>query len=271
MRYSLDSDPGRRYELNEDVVVFDAEAGVWLVADGMGGHPAGEVASAIAARKVLELAGPEGDLVTAITAAHREIVAVAAQSPDRDGMGTTIVVVRIRGVDATIAWVGDSRAYLWRNGQLRQMTKDHSFMQLLIEGKRITPEEARRHPQRNVVTQVLGVGDPRPDQMTFELRPGDLLLLCTDGLNDELTDTEIAGQLENQADFDGVARALVRSACEAGGRDNVTACVLDPELAASTTVVRGAGVEVGEKRVAAWIAVGVVIAVIVSIVLLSGG
>ncbi|MDP6376098.1 MAG: SpoIIE family protein phosphatase [Pseudomonadales bacterium] len=106
-------------------------------------------------------------------------------------------------------------------------------MQLLLKQKHISPEDARNHPRRNVVTQVLGVGDPKPDTASIALRPGDWLLLCTDGLNDELTDDEIGAILQQDMEFSELAKALVRAACDAGGRDNVTALVLAPDVAAT--------------------------------------
>ena len=286
MRYSVHTDPGRRYELNEDVAVFDEASNIWLVADGMGGHPAGEVASEIAATKVLELARQDDNLTSAYQAAHQEIIDDAARTEGCEGMGTTIVGMLIRGNEALFAWVGDSRGYLWRNGQLRPVTRDHSFMQLLLDQKRITPAEARNHPQRNVVTQVLGVGEPEPDTTRIALRQGDWLLLCTDGLNDELTDEEIGAILGSDLAFDALAGALVESACNAGGRDNVTALIVAPEIdgsasASETTLERPEQSSVAaepEPRAprsssAMWATVGIalVAAVLVSVWYLWGG
>ena len=150
---------GLRRELNEDTYYGDAELGLWLVADGMGGHEFGEVASALARDAVVREVRAGRPLAEAIRRADEDIIKHSRQRAESLPMGTTMVALRIIDNRFELAWVGDSRAYLW-NGQLRQLSSDHSYVQELIDQGAITAEQARAHPHRNVVTQALGVTDP---------------------------------------------------------------------------------------------------------------
>ena len=221
---------GLRRELNEDTYYGDSELGLWLVADGMGGHEYGEVASALARETIVREIRDGTPLPQAIRIADEEIIRASRRRNDALPMGTTVVAARVQGKRFEVAWVGDSRAYLWRDGQLAQLSHDHSFVQQLIASGALTSEQARNHPQRNVVTQALGVTDPthlNVESLTGELQPGMQLLLCSDGLTEEVDDGGIAGVLA-QADCSAqeCVDGLVAAALDGGGSDNITAVLV---------------------------------------------
>ena len=220
------SDPGNREGENEDAIGWDEEHQLWLVADGMGGHAAGNVASRIATEKLLA-ADSARPLEDRIVDAHEAIVTAADEDASRAGMGTTIVVARVDGDDAEIAWVGDSRAYLWRRGQLQQLTRDHSYLELLRAQDILTEEQIRADPRRNLVIQTLGLGEPKPSVHELPLRYGDWILLCSDGLNDEVEDDEIAAILARQSTVQGAVDELVQAALDNGGRDNTSVVIVE--------------------------------------------
>jgi len=225
MRVVGDTHPGRVHDHNEDAIGWDLTAGLAFVADGMGGHAAGEVASGIA-RETL-LAGAGRPLAEAVLDAHRAIAHASDTVPEQHGMGSTVVALRLDGDIGELVWVGDSRGYLWRRHRLERLTRDHSFLELLLQSKRISEAEARDHPNRNLVTQTLGIGDPAPDRERVSLQPGDWVVLCSDGLNDELTDTEIAEVLEQSGSQEAAVTRLIESAVAHGGRDNVSVVIVD--------------------------------------------
>ena len=217
---------GLRRELNEDTYYGDSELGLWLVADGMGGHEYGEVASALARETIVREIRDGTPLATAIRVADEEIIRISRRRHDALPMGTTVVAARINGNRFEVAWVGDSRVYLWRDNQLVQLSQDHSYVQELIANGAITQEQARSHPHRNVVTQALGVTDPRNlnvETMTGELKPGMQLLLCSDGLTEEVDDGTIARVLsQSDCSAQECVDTLVAAALDGGGSDNVT-------------------------------------------------
>ena len=266
IRSAASTNVGRVHSLNEDSLGADPERGVWLVADGMGGHAAGEVASRVARDTILAEIVAGRDLRDATLTAHAAVVQEAAVNDAYKGMGTTSVALRITDARCEVVWVGDSRGYLFRAGELTQLTKDHSFMQLLIDRQHLTPEQARTHPKRNVVTQVLGYGDPAPDSVTCALQQGDVLMLCSDGLYDELSDPEIGDIMRAEADLQICVDQLVNKACDKGGRDNIStvlvrydgpSAVIKSDIAPDphrTTVVRGkaiTGAVIGAASMAA--------------------
>lgn len=217
---------GLRRDLNEDTYYGDSELGLWLVADGMGGHEYGEVASALARDAIVREVRAGASLANAIRRADEDILRTSRRRNDALPMGTTVVAARVSGARFEVAWVGDSRVYLWRDGKLAQLSQDHSYVQELIAGGAITHEQARTHPQRNVVTQALGVTDPRSlnvETMTGELRPGMQLLLCSDGLTEDVDDGRIA-QVLGMADCSAqeCVDTLVAAALDGGGSDNIT-------------------------------------------------
>ncbi len=216
---------------NEDSLVVSPP--LYVVADGMGGHAAGEVASEIAVNVIAAEAPQEPDaeaLAQAVEAANREVLLASRDGRGRTGMGTTVTAAILEEERLVIAQVGDSRAYLLHKGELQQLTRDHSLMADLIEAGQITPAEARTHPQRSVITRALG-SDPlmRPDLYEINVETGDRLLLCSDGLSSMLTDEQIAATLQRFPDPQRCATQLVNEAIAAGGYDNVTVIVRDVE------------------------------------------
>lgn len=222
---------------NEDALLVETPSGVFAVADGMGGHAAGEVASHLAIEAIGdslrdrnqngELSVPEL-LLQAVEEANQRIANRMEERPECRGMGTTVVVAVVNGGQFWVAHVGDSRAYLLRDGNLRQITTDHSFVNELVRLGMLSREQAARDPRRNVVTRALGSGTVVvPDIQQELLQPGDLVLLCSDGLNTMLGDKRISDLLAAPAgDLQGVCERLVAAANEAGGEDNITVVVL---------------------------------------------
>ena len=217
---------GLRRELNEDTYYGDSELGLWLVADGMGGHEYGEVASALARETIVRETRQGTPLPQAIRIADEEIIRASRQRSDALPMGTTVVAARIFGNRFEVAWVGDSRAYLWRDGKLAQLSHDHSYVQELIAQGAISVDQARTHPHRNVVTQALGVTDPQTlnvETLSGELAPGCQLLLCSDGLTEEVDDRTISRALgDTRCSAQECVDGLVAAALDGGGSDNVT-------------------------------------------------
>lgn len=214
-------------EHNEDSLAVAPP--LFVVCDGMGGHAAGEVASEIAASTIARYAPDYPDaygLGQAVEAANLAIIRAAQEGRGRSGMGTTCTAAMLENERLVIAQVGDSRAYLLHGGQLQQITRDHSLMADLIEAGQITPEEAKHHPRRSVITRALG-SDPRtePDLYEINVSTGDRLLLCSDGLTAMLDDREIADIMRRIADPQRCASKLVELAVAAGGHDNVTVIV----------------------------------------------
>lgn len=232
--YAAVTDVGQVREHNEDAIL--AEQNVFVVADGMGGHAAGEVAAALAVEQFAVLAGradlrPE-DLVQAVAKANEAILSVAARRGETAGMGTTVAGVCLGEDDGTVCWlvfgVGDSRVYRYGVDGLAQVTVDHSEVEELIEAGRLSPEDARYYPRRNVVTRSLGSDPaPTPDVWVLPAVPADRFLVCSDGLTGEVRDDEIAAIVEGNPDPQAAADELVAHALAAGGHDNVSVIVVD--------------------------------------------
>lgn len=236
LRWGTATDEGQMRSQNEDR--YHAGDGLFVVADGMGGHLAGEVASEMAVTRLRENLPVDAPtsldmLVGAIDQANKEIHAGSIERADQAGMGTTVTAIAVvedphDGEVFGIANVGDSRCYVVRHGRLRQLTIDHSFVQELVAEGAITRDEARLHPRRNIVTRALGIEPTvRIDSWTMPIFQGDRLVLCSDGLVDEVADDEISRVLLDHADPDAAAHALVDSANAAGGRDNITVVIVD--------------------------------------------
>ena len=223
------TDIGCLRDHNEDSLVVTPP--LFAVADGMGGHAAGEVASEIAVRVLSELAPEHPDveaLGRAIEEANRAVIQAAREGRGRQGMGTTMTAAMLEGERLVIAQVGDSRAYLLHQGKLQQLTRDHSLMADMIEAGQLTPEEARTHPQRSVITRALG-SDAHlpPDIYEINVETGDRLLICSDGLSGMIFDDQIENTLRRVQDPQRCASQLVNEAIAAGGHDNVTVIVAD--------------------------------------------
>jgi PPM family protein phosphatase len=250
LRISADaqSDVGRKRKGNEDALCLNDEQRLYVVADGMGGHAAGEVASRVAVDAIaefVELTGGnqeitwpfgldetisyEGNrLKTAVRHANTRVIEATRESAEYEGMATTVAAVLVDGDIANLAHVGDSRIYLWNGQSIEQLTRDHSWVNEQIENGAISPEQARSHPLRNVVTRALGGrADLVVDIQSRRMAPGDMLLLCSDGLTTMIPDDGIARILrESEGDVARATSALVSEANERGGEDNITVVLL---------------------------------------------
>jgi PPM family protein phosphatase len=218
------TDAGRQRHANEDS--YYARAPVYAVADGMGGAQAGEVASRIAADAFDERTDdgtPEQQLARVATEANRRIFDLAQEDSSRSGMGTTLTGVLVDGDEIAIVHVGDSRAYVFRDSELRQLTRDHSLVEELRRQGRLTPEEAEEHPQRSIITRALGPDrEVQLDVHTHRARSGDVYLLCSDGLTSMVREGRVQEILAGSESLQGAVDALVAEANEMGGRDNIT-------------------------------------------------
>ncbi len=222
---------GAKRAANEDALVDRPKIGLWAVADGAGGHSAGALASGILAECLQGM--PDGlshdaavmEVRRRVDAAHQEMGSEATRRGQGIIVASTLVVLVVRERQYTCLWAGDSRAYLLRGGQFRQLTRDHSLVQSLVDAGAITAEEAAHHPRGNVITRAVGADDAgfALDAISGEVDPGDRLLLCSDGLNKSLTDLEIAAQLAGA----GPAEALIKAALEKHATDNVTAVAVE--------------------------------------------
>ncbi|OGS41930.1 MAG: hypothetical protein A2506_03035 [Elusimicrobia bacterium RIFOXYD12_FULL_66_9] len=240
------TDPGCVRKNNEDNLSMDAELGLLVVADGMGGHNSGEVASEIATATILDfgrkmLGGrksmvPEGgspeltargrQLEYFIKTANTMIYEKGRAFPKDAGMGTTVVAALLDAKSMTVAHVGDSRLYLWRRGELAQLTDDHSLVGEMVRRGQMSPEDAARSPQQNILTRALGAeGDVAVDVAEHPLFPGDVVLLATDGLSKMVDDAEVSGMIASEVDLQKLVDALIGKARAAGGVDNVTVVV----------------------------------------------
>jgi len=224
-RHASRSDTGRKRRRNEDAYVVQPP--LFAVADGMGGAQAGEVASRLAVEALADDdggTGGESRVLQLIQEANRRVYEHQGSNSDTSGMGTTMTVALVEDGIVTIGHVGDSRAYLVRDGAVDQLTEDHSLVAELIRSGKLSPEEAESHPQRSVITRALG-SDPDVDVDTFtvEAQPGDVFLLCSDGLTSMVGDESILEAVEgHRGDLDGAASELVQRANRAGGEDNIT-------------------------------------------------
>jgi serine/threonine protein phosphatase PrpC len=224
------SDTGRKRRHNEDAFVVHPP--LFAVADGMGGAQAGELASRLAAEAVAGEAGDTGGLervTSLVQAANRRVYDRSREDSAVSGMGTTLTVALVEDGVVTIGHVGDSRAYMLRDGALEQLTHDHSLVAELVRSGRLTPEEAEQHPQRSVITRALGT-DPNVDVDTYSVdaRPGDVFLLCSDGLTSMVGDAAILRIVEQHRDnLDTAARELIATANRGGGEDNITVVFFD--------------------------------------------
>ncbi len=243
------TDVGRKRRHNEDAYLIDESRGLFVVADGMGGHAAGEVASRITVESIQEfIAGTEDQhestwpygfnnrysfegnrLTTAVEKANERVIRAVANRPELKGMGTTVVAALFENGRATFVHVGDSRAYLLRKGELRRLTDDHSWVQEQVNAGILSPDEAKSHPLKNVVTRALGGGTHvSPDLIEVPLSHGDRFLLCSDGLTGMVSDDELFENVGTAEPLEEkIVRRLIELANEHGGVDNVTAIVIE--------------------------------------------
>jgi serine/threonine protein phosphatase PrpC len=226
------TDTGRQRRANEDSLL--SRAPLFVVADGMGGAQAGEVASRIAVESfaggVRDTAQPEAALAALAREANARIYELSHSNAEQAGMGTTLTAVYVGERELAIAHVGDSRAYRFRDGELLRLTEDHSLVDELLRQGRLTPEEAVEHPQRSVITRALGPeGTVEVDTRSYAARDGDVYLLCSDGLTTMLAEQQLASILAAHATLRDAGEALIAAANDAGGRDNITVVLLRVE------------------------------------------
>lgn len=243
-----------RREGNEDAYSVREDLGLYLVADGMGGHAAGEVASKLAAETIegvvrdtrnadvsstwptpfdISLTINGNRLKTAFSMANRRLTAAMESDEHLRGMATTVAAVLIAGDKATVGHVGDSRVYRQRDGELSTLTEDHSWVNEQVRAGRLTDNDARRHPWRNVVTRAItGGDDPSPDIREIELLAGDRILICSDGLSSVVPNDQIHSLIKAGSSPEAVSAALIDAANDAGGPDNITVVIIDVESAA---------------------------------------
>ncbi len=243
MKFAIKSDIGQRRKVNEDAAgYFESKNNIplMMVCDGIGGHNAGEIASAMALMSIgqawektefNDIEEVYQWLIQKITEANEAIFTRSAQYEDLYGMGTTVVVASIIGNQLMIANVGDSRAYVLRNFQLKQLTEDQSLVNALLKSGEITPEEAENHPNKNIVTQSLGVtSSVEIDFVRMTIKNEDTLILCSDGLSDMLSLEEIRNVMNHYSDVEQQVEKAVQEANEAGGRDNITVAIAKIQL-----------------------------------------
>ncbi|MEO8891482.1 MAG: protein phosphatase 2C domain-containing protein [Coleofasciculaceae cyanobacterium] len=230
------TDPGLLRSFNQDAYHLDPDGRFFIVADGMGGHAGGQEASLIATQKIQAYLEENWQssiessklLEEALYDANQAIIEDQKSHPERSDMGTTVVVVMFRLQDSWFSHVGDSRLYRFRQSKLEQITEDHTWVAKAMKAGEITPEQARVHPWRHVLSQCLGRRDLPPVEVEpFDVQPGDRLLLCSDGLTEELDDSIIASDLKLGIENQEIAAKLIEAAKEEGGRDNITVVIVE--------------------------------------------
>lgn len=250
LRYAAKSDVGCHRSNNEDSFIAAPEMNLWVLADGVGGQDAGEVASDIACRVIRDAVSEGVNLEGAIHRAHDAILAAPEEGHGRPGMASTVVALRVDGDRFQVSWVGDSRCYLWSHDRgLEQISRDHSLVQRLLEEQHITEEEAAKHPGRNVVLQALGqesIERLQVDSIQDRFEDGQIVLMCSDGLNDYVAHEDIVAAFKNHTDVTDIADQLVAKTLANDGGDNVTVVVVKLD-SASTTVA-----SVSKKKAAWW-------------------
>lgn len=222
------SHAGLKRDHNEDAYVANEQLGLWLVADGVGGHANGEVAASIVRDTIVSNVASGARLVDAIQYAHSAVLDEIRNRNGKSNMGSTVVALIIKGDQYQIAWVGDSRAYLF-DGHLTRLTRDHSPVSEMLANGDITAQQAARHPERHVLSQSLGVSEKneiRPDTIEGTFEPGQQFLLCSDGLSDELDDKAMSRAISGASTPQQQISALIAAALESGGNDNVSAVIV---------------------------------------------
>jgi serine/threonine protein phosphatase PrpC len=230
IQYAIHSVPGQVRAHNEDSILSCPELGLWVIADGMGGHQRGEVASAIAVATIADSLRQQDSLEAAVHAANQAIIAAAKLDPASKGMGSTVVAVKLKGAEYELAWVGDSRAYLLEGKTISPLSKDHSWVQVMIDLGQLSAAQARNHPRKNEITQCLGYESL---ELEVGLQQGVLkndqrLLLCSDGLHGELSEQQLL-KLGSRGELDTAVLELLNAANAAGGKDNISCALLMAE------------------------------------------
>ncbi|RJP46247.1 MAG: serine/threonine-protein phosphatase [Desulfobacteraceae bacterium] len=223
--YGYATHAGAVRQVNEDNLCLLPDIGLFAVADGMGGHRGGRTASRITVENLAAHIRGGNSLIRAIEEIHHEILQAATSDPALSGMGSTVVAMKIINGRYDIAWVGDSRAYVWNGVTLKQLTRDHSYVQYLLDEGQITAADALNHPQKNIILQALGaqdMADVLPDTISGVFPENEMILLCSDGLTTEVGDDGIAAILSRETSPQNAADRLVEAAISNGGSDNIT-------------------------------------------------
>ena len=240
-KYSVKTDIGPVRSVNQDFFGVHPEKGIFVIADGMGGHLAGEVASRIAVKEIIEFLdnklvceSGEDEIFRAIedsmNSANMKILEESRADIKKTGMGTTVVAAVLCGRKLYAGWAGDSRAYIYRNGNIGQITKDHSYVQVLIDSGKITERESFTHPHRAVITRAAGINDVlESDLVKADIKAGDIIILCTDGVTGGITADELGGFFSFNDDTEKIAGEIITASLKRGGSDNSTAIVIKIE------------------------------------------
>lgn len=234
MRWSQATEVGKVRQRNEDSILVAADIGLFAVADGMGGHRAGEVASSLALNKLeMHMRSGAGDnisgsLAEGVKLANSSVFETSEREAALKGMGTTLTAAVIKNNKVVLSHVGDSRAYVIRKAEITQLTRDHSLVQELYSVGGITRDQAREHPQRNILTRALGTDrEVEVDMISIRPESGDVLLLCTDGLTSLVEDSEILEFCIRSRNLDEAAAVLIRAAMDRGGNDNISVILVE--------------------------------------------
>jgi protein phosphatase len=237
-KYSARTDIGLVRSVNQDFYGVHPEKGIFIIADGMGGHPAGEVASKIAVEEIISFLDknlPAGSgeqeifraIEDSINSANLKILNEGRSDAKKSGMGTTVVAAVLSGTKLYAGWAGDSRAYIYRNGHIGQITKDHSYVQFLIDSGKMTEIESLTHPHRAVITRAAGINEViESDLVKAEIKPGDIIIICTDGVTGGITADDMINYFTHEDDPDEIAEVLISMSLKRGGNDNSTAIVI---------------------------------------------
>ncbi|ATX79709.1 protein phosphatase [Mariprofundus aestuarium] len=213
---------------NDDSYLVDTSTGLWIVSDGLGGHESGDVASAIVVESIAKSVQKGLGLVDALAVAHKAILKARSKGKGSTGMAATAVALKLNGNQYEVGWIGDSRAYLW-DQKLHQLTSDHTYVQRLVDDGELEAEEAQRHPERSFLTQALGTlrtQDVSPETISGHLSHENQVMLCSDGLTDELSDVQIASILGQEMSEQKKVDSLIQSALDNGGSDNITVLLI---------------------------------------------
>jgi serine/threonine protein phosphatase PrpC len=274
---------------NEDSYLARPDIGLWAVTDGMGGHLGGEIASGIVVTELARHVESGESLARAVAATHHAVLDAVANGEGQRGMGATVVALKVTGVRYQVAWVGDSRAYLIGNHGLRQITRDHSFVQKLLDAGAITEADAATHPDRSVVMQAIGtdgVAEVKADVVEGKFHKGDQILLCSDGLSSEVSDQAISDLMSAPGNLASKIEALILAALSNGGSDNVTVVLVAAPEDALENPSRGSTIPIDANRLnqaiagktrlhnspVAWFALGgVLLAILFVVIWLSQG
>ncbi|GAB3091650.1 serine/threonine-protein phosphatase [Aestuariicella hydrocarbonica] len=239
------TDKGLYRDNNEDCYLSNPEKGLWAVADGMGGHEAGEVASAIVKRTLAESSIRGRSLEDAIHSSHKAVIKASTTGEGASGMGSTVVALNTDDSDYQVSWVGDSRAYLWTEerdgGRLEQLTVDHSYVQMLLASGAISSEEVDHHPDKNIITQCIGSLETphiKVDTVRGQWQKQQWIILCSDGLTDEVDNSTMAQILCQARTPKEASQALLNQALDNGGHDNITIQVIESPLFARSPLYK---------------------------------